>query len=65
MNQVLEEFDEEKQSSLLRRLHTRLVDQDAAIFIAHDLNPRALAPRVKGFVQAQSWMQDLTPISLS
>jgi ABC-type transport system substrate-binding protein len=64
MNQVLEEFDEEKQATLLRTLHAHLVDQDAAIFIAHDLNPRAMSPRVKGFVQAQSWMQDLTPISL-
>src|SRR6266849_5074702 len=25
------------------------------IFVAHDLNPRALSPRVKGFVQPQSW----------
>ena len=64
MDQVLAEFDEEKQATLLRTLQAHLVDQDAAIFIAHDLNPRALAPKVKGFVQAQSWMQDLTPISI-
>ncbi|MCB4824590.1 ABC transporter substrate-binding protein [Roseicella aerolata] len=64
LNQVLEEFDEEKQGDLLRALHAHLVDRDAAIFIAHDLNPRAMSPKVKGFVQAQSWMQDLTPISL-
>jgi len=64
MNAVLEEFDEEKQATLLRTLHARLVDNDTAVFIAHDLNPRAMSPRVKGFVQAQSWMQDLTPISL-
>ncbi len=64
MNQVLAEFDEEKQGDLLRTLHAYLVDQDTAIFIAHDLNPRAMSPKVKGFVQAQSWMQDLTPISV-
>ncbi|WP_149535885.1 ABC transporter substrate-binding protein [Siccirubricoccus phaeus] len=64
MDQVLEEFDDEKQATLLRSLHAHLVEQDVAIFIAHDLNPRAMSPRVKGFVQAQSWMQDLTPISL-
>ena len=64
MDQVLEEFDEEKQATLLRSLHARLVDQDVALFIAHDLNPRALSPKVKGFVQAQSWMQDLTPIRM-
>ena len=36
------------------------VEDAAWIFIIHDLNPRALSPRVKGFVQAQSWYQDLT-----
>jgi peptide/nickel transport system substrate-binding protein len=29
------------------------------------LNPRAMSPKVKGFVQAQSWFQDLTPVTLS
>ena len=28
--------------------------------MVHDLNPRAMSPKVKGFVQAQSWVQDLT-----
>jgi ABC-type transport system substrate-binding protein len=46
------------------RLHARLVDNDAAVFIAHDLNPRAMSPRVQGFVQAQSWFQDLAPIRM-
>jgi hypothetical protein len=30
--------------------------------VTHDVNPRAMSPKVKGFVQAQSWYQDLTPI---
>jgi ABC-type transport system substrate-binding protein len=64
MDALLEEFDEERQATLMRRLHARLVEQDAAIFIAHDLNPRAMSPRVQGFVQAQSWFQDLTPIRM-
>ena len=34
------------------------------IFIVHDLNPRAMWPKVEGFVQAQSWFQDLTPVSV-
>ena len=48
----------------MKRLHARLVDQDAAIFIAHDLNPRAMSSRVQGFVQAQSWFQDLATIRM-
>jgi len=59
---ALATFDEAEQSRLLIRAH-ELVNEDAArVFIAHDLNPRALSPKLKGFVQAQSWFQDLTPI---
>ena len=58
------EFDPAKQDALLARLHTRIVDQSMWIWVVHDLNPRALAPNVKGFVQAQSWFQDLTPVSV-
>ena len=41
-----------------------VVDQALWIWIVHDLNPRAMSPKVKGFVQSQSWFQDLTPISM-
>jgi len=56
------EFDPAKQDALLAKLHTRLVDQAMWIWVVHDLNPRALGPKVKGFVSAQSWLQDLTPV---
>jgi peptide/nickel transport system substrate-binding protein len=39
-------------------------DQAIMIWVAHDVNPRALSPKVKGFIQAQSWFQDLTPITV-
>ena len=65
LDAVLAEFDPDKQTTTLRALHQHLVDSDAALFIAHDLNPRALSPKVQGFVQAQSWFQDLTPIRLT
>ena len=43
-----------------------MMNEDASlIFVAHDLNPRALSPKVKGFVQAQSWFQDLTPVTVA
>ncbi|ANN68649.1 ABC transporter substrate-binding protein [Bordetella bronchialis] len=58
------EFDPKKQDALLAQLHARIVDQAMWIWVVHDLNPRALAPNVKGFVQAQSWFQDLTPVYL-
>jgi peptide/nickel transport system substrate-binding protein len=63
-DQVLTTFDEEKRDDYLRQIHARIVDQAWMVFICHDLNPRALSPKVKGFVQAQSWSQDLTPIEI-
>jgi peptide/nickel transport system substrate-binding protein len=30
--------------------------------INHDLNPRAMSPKVKGFRPAQSWFQDFTSV---
>ena len=49
--------------ALLRTVHEKIVDDALFLFAAHDLNPRALSPKLHGFVQAQSWFQDLTPIS--
>ena len=46
-------------------MHTYIVDQAYWVCIAHDLNPRAMSPKVKGFVQAQSWFQDLTPVEMA
>jgi peptide/nickel transport system substrate-binding protein len=57
-------FDKAAQTKTLADVHTYMVDQAYWIWIAHDLNPRAMSPKVKGFVQAQSWFQDLTPISM-
>lgn len=34
------------------------------LWVVHDLNPRALSPRVRGFAQAQSWFQGLAPVQL-
>jgi ABC-type transport system substrate-binding protein len=56
------EFDLDKQNQLLAKVHEIIVEDAPWVFIVHDLNPRALSPKVKGFVQAQSWFQDLTPV---
>jgi peptide/nickel transport system substrate-binding protein len=56
------EFDPHAQDALLAQLHARIVDQAMWIWVVHDLNPRALGPKVQGYVEAQSWFQDLTPV---
>jgi peptide/nickel transport system substrate-binding protein len=64
-NQALATFDQAARDKILAKMHETLIAQAQEIFIAHDLNPRAISPKVHGFVQAQSWFQDLTPISIS
>ena len=55
-------FDQEAQDALLAEFHARMVDDAAWLWVAHDVGPRAMNPRVQGFVQAQNWFQDLTPV---
>ena len=46
------------------RAHERLVDNPPWLFIVHDLNPRAMSRRVRGFRSAQSWFQDFTRVEM-
>jgi len=55
-------FDPAMQTQAIQRAHEKIVDDALFLFVAHDVNPRALAPKVKGFVQAQNWFQDLAPV---
>ena len=57
-------FDLAKQDAVLAKVHEIIVDDAPWIFIVHDLNPRALSPKVKNFVEPQSWFVDLTSISV-
>jgi len=53
-------FDPNTRDATLGKLHELVMDDAPWIFIVHDLNPRAMSPKVKGFVQPQSWFVDLT-----
>jgi peptide/nickel transport system substrate-binding protein len=57
-------FEQTKRDAMITRVHEIMNEDAAMLFVTHDLNPRALSPKVKGFVQAQSWFQDLTPITV-
>lgn len=60
--EALAEFDPAKRDAILTKINELGVADAMELYIVHDLNPRALSPKLKGFVQAQSWFQDLTPI---
>ncbi len=64
INKAHTSYDKAEQTKALSEVHGYIVDQAYWIWIAHDLNPRAMNPKVKGFVQAQSWFQDLTPVEI-
>ncbi len=57
-------FDPDEQDEVLRRIHEKYVDEALFLFVTHDVAPRAMAPKVKGFVQAQNWFQDFSPITI-
>jgi peptide/nickel transport system substrate-binding protein len=57
-------FDPAKQDALAAQIHAKAVDDAAMIWVYHDTTPRALSPKIKTYVQAQSWFQDLALISM-
>jgi ABC-type transport system substrate-binding protein len=63
--QIQTETNPARQDALMAQVHAQVVDRALFLFAAHDVNPRAMSAKVKGFVQAQSWFQDLTPISVA
>jgi peptide/nickel transport system substrate-binding protein len=58
------ETDPKVISDAYRKAHERLVDNPPWLYIVHDLNPRAMTPKIKGFVSPQSWFVDLTLVSM-
>ena len=49
---------------MLQKVHEKYVDEALFLMVTHDVNPRAMSPKVKGFVQAQNWFQDFSPITM-
>lgn len=64
LEQVRNTFDVDKQNELLAFVHQTAVDDAVMLWVVHDVNPHALSPKVKGFVQAQHWFQDLTTLRM-
>ena len=49
---------------MIAQAHALVVDEAAWLFVVHDLNPRAMSAKVKGFKPAQSWSQDFTQVTV-
>jgi peptide/nickel transport system substrate-binding protein len=64
IDEAKQTFDSAKQDELLAQAHSLIVDDAVLVWVVHDTNPHALSPRIKKFVQAQHWFQDLTTIGV-
>ena len=53
-------FDPKERDAYLAKVHQREVDDAAFIWVVHDVAPRAMSKKVKGYVQARNWFQSLT-----
>jgi peptide/nickel transport system substrate-binding protein len=57
-------FDAAERDKALAELHAASVDDAAFLYVAHDVAPRALSPKIKNFVQPKSWFVDFSPITM-
>ncbi len=57
-------FDDTERDAALARLHARIVDEAPFVWIAHDVGPRAMSPKVKNVVQPKSWFIDIAPMDI-
>lgn len=64
MMQLAGSTDPQAVAAATRAAHERLVDDPPWLYVVHDLNARAMSPRVTGFVSPQSWFLDLTRVGM-
>jgi len=55
-------FDDRQRDAAFARVHAYIVDQAIDLWVVHDVGPRAMSGKVKGYVQVKSWYQDLAPM---
>jgi ABC-type transport system substrate-binding protein len=62
LSDVRNTFDPKEQLVVLQKVHEKYVNEALFLMVTHDVNARAMSPKVKGFVQAKNWFQDFSPI---
>ncbi len=58
-------FDPAARDAALAELHAASVDDAAFLYVAHDVGPRAISPKIKGLVQPKSWFIDFSTMSVA
>lgn len=57
-------FTPAERDAALAKLHARVVEEAPFVWIAHDVGPRAISPKVRGVVQPKSWFIDIATMSI-
>jgi peptide/nickel transport system substrate-binding protein len=58
-------FEPAAQLAALQKLHEKFVGDQLFVMVTHDVNARAMSPKVRGFVQAQNWFQNFSGITMA
>jgi peptide/nickel transport system substrate-binding protein len=58
-------FDPVERDKALAELHAASVDDAEFLYVAHDVGPRAMSPKIHNFVQPKSWFVDFSPITMT
>jgi len=62
--QIRNTFDPAAQDEVMRKAHEKFVNDALFLMVTHDVAPRALSSKIKGFVQAQNWFQNFSGITM-
>jgi ABC-type transport system substrate-binding protein len=65
LNEAQVTFDPKARDELLAKIHTKMVDDALFLWVVHDVAPRAISPKVKGFVQVRIWFQSLAGVTMT
>jgi peptide/nickel transport system substrate-binding protein len=58
-------FEADKRDEALAALHARIVEEAPFVWIAHDVGPRAMSPKVGNVVQPRSWFIDIATMTIT
>jgi len=62
---ALHAFDPAERDKALAALHERSVDEAEFLWVAHDVGPRAMSPKIKNFIQPKSWFVDFSTMTMN
>jgi peptide/nickel transport system substrate-binding protein len=65
LNEAQVTFEPKARDEVLAKIHSKMVDDALFLWVVHDVAPRAISPKVKGFVQVRNWFQSLAGVTMT